>query len=91
VILSYGGFSNFVTGETTIGSRDEHWRTIYDLDQIAGREPTVPIFNESKSAETLLGCNFRRLAKRHHSVDHQIHRRLSFFKGFRLSDRSQVR
>jgi hypothetical protein len=54
-------------------------------------EPTVPIFIEFKSAETLLGCNFRRLAKCHHSIDHQIHRRLSFFKRFRLSDRSQVR
>jgi hypothetical protein len=44
-----------------------------------------------QSAETSLGCNFSRLAKRHHSIDHQIHRSLSFLKCFSLSDCPQVR
>jgi hypothetical protein len=44
-----------------------------------------------QSAETSLGGNFSRLAKRHHSIDHQIHRSLSFLKCFSLSDCPQVR
>ena len=43
-----------------------------------------------QSAGASLGC-FSRLVKRHHSIDHQIHRSLSFLKCFSLSDCPQVR
>jgi hypothetical protein len=77
--------------------RDEPSRTLHDLgpDRPLRADDTHlqtnPNSNESESAETLLGCNVRRLAKGHHAIDHPIHRRLSFFEGFRRPDRSQVR
>ena len=55
----------------------------FEIDVAAGLKPCL------QSAQTSLGC-FSRLVKRHHSIDHQIHRSLSFLKCFSLSDCPQV-